>query len=112
MLNCASTIGPRSGTARGKRGSLWLLQLYVAGRSPKSLTAFGNLKRICEEYLPGRYAIELIDLAADPGQAAANRIIAVPTLVRRRPEPVLRVIGDLSNTAKVLAGLDLKAVAA
>ena len=86
----------------------WRFCLYVAGQTPKALTAFENLKTICEEYLAGRYAIEVIDLAADPGRAVRDRIVAVPTLVRRRPTPMQRIIGDLSDTGKVLAGLGLR----
>lgn len=88
----------------------WRLCLYVAGRTPKALTAFENLKRIGEEHLEGRYTIEVIDLAADPGRAIRDRIVAVPTVVRRHPAPVLRVIGDLSSTEKVLAHLGLRSV--
>lgn len=88
----------------------WHFCLYVAGQTPKALTAFENLKRICEERLPGRYTIEVIDLAANPQLAARDQIIAVPTLVRRRPAPVRRVIGDLSSTGKVLTHLGLRSV--
>jgi circadian clock protein KaiB len=88
----------------------WHFCLYVAGQTPKALTAFENLKRICEEYLTGRYMIEVADLVANPQLAARDRIIAVPTLVRRRPTPMKRVIGDLSSTEKVLAGLDIRSV--
>ena len=111
MLTLASTIGTRRPAPSGRRDHHWLFQLYVVGRSPRGLTTFGNLKRICEVHLPGRYTIEVIDLHTNPGLAAENRIIAVPTLIRRSPEPVRRIIGDLSNTAKVLVGLDLKEAA-
>lgn len=90
---------------------VWRLRLYVAGQTPKSLTAFENLKRICEEHLRGRYMIEVIDLMVNPQLAEGDQIIAVPTLIRNLPEPMKRIIGDLSNTEKVLVGLELKQVA-
>ncbi len=85
----------------------FVLRLYVAGQTPKCMRAFSNLKRICEEYLTNRYQIEMIDLMVDPALARGDQILAVPTLVRRRPEPVKKIIGDLSNTHRVLVGLDL-----
>lgn len=85
----------------------FLLRLYVAGMTPKSLTAFSNLKRICEEHLVGRYEIEVIDLRENPRLAAGQEIIAVPTLVRALPEPITRIIGDLSDTERVMVGLQL-----
>ena len=85
-----------------------VLRLYVAGQTPKSLTAFNNLRKICEEHLPGKYTIEVIDLVKNPQLAQGDQIVAVPTLVRRLPEPIKRIIGDLSNTDKTLVGLDLK----
>ncbi|MEN6343134.1 MAG: circadian clock KaiB family protein [Methanospirillum sp.] len=108
MLTRAGTFGTRGPTAPGRREQSWLFQIYVVGRTPKALMALQNLKRICQERVPGRYTIEMIDLLANPELAAENRIIAVPTLIRRSPEPVRRVIGDLSSTAKVLTGLDLE----
>jgi circadian clock protein KaiB len=84
------------------------LRLYVAGQTPKSLLAFKNLKRICEEHLQGRYEIEVIDLVENPQLAHGDQILAVPTLVRRLPEPIKKIIGDLSNTERVLVGLDLQ----
>ena len=87
---------------------IWELRLYVAGQTPKSLTAFANLKRLCEEQLAGRYHIEIIDLALHPQQARADQIVAIPTLIRKLPEPIKKIIGDLSNTDKVLVGLELK----
>ncbi len=83
------------------------LRLYVAGQTPKSVLALANLKRICEEHLKGRYDIEIIDLVASPQLARRDQILAMPTLVRRLPEPIKRIIGDLSNTERVLVGLDL-----
>ena len=85
----------------------FVLRLYVAGQTPKCLRAFSNLKRICEQYLANRYRIEMIDLLDNPSLARGDQILAVPTLVRRVPEPVKKIIGDLSNTRRVLAGLDL-----
>ena len=86
----------------------WLLRLYVAGHTPKSLTAFSNLKRICDEHLSGRYWIEVIDLLKVPELAQSDQIVALPTLVRKLPAPIKRVIGDLSNLERVLVGMDLR----
>ncbi len=86
----------------------WILRLYVAGQTPKSLTAFANLKRICEEHLAGQYRIEIVDLLENPQLAAGDQILAIPTLVRQLPPPVRKIIGDLSNTERVLVGLDLR----
>jgi len=86
------------------------LRLYVAGQTAKSVIAFTNLKRICEMHLAGKYTIELIDLMKNPRLAAGDQIVAVPTLVRRLPEPIKKIIGDLSNEERVLVGLDLEAV--
>jgi circadian clock protein KaiB len=86
----------------------WLLRLYVAGQSPKSIAAFANLKVICEEQLQGRYEIEVIDLLKHPRLAKDDQILAVPTLVRKLPKPMHRIIGDLSDTERVLVGLDLR----
>ncbi len=84
------------------------LRLYVAGQSPKSVAAFENLKAICEEQLKGRYEIEVIDLLKDPRLAKDDQILAIPTLVRKLPPPLRRIIGDLSDTERVLVGLDLR----
>ena len=86
----------------------WELRLYVAGMTPKCLAAFANLKKICEEHLEGRYAIQIIDLLENPKLAQGDQILAIPTLVRKLPEPVRKIIGDLSNTERVLVGLDLR----
>jgi len=91
-----------------KIGETWELRLYVAGPTEKAMRAFDNLKRICEENMPGRYHIEVIDLLKQPQLAAGDQIVAVPTLVRKLPPPLRKVIGDLSNTERVLVGLDLK----
>ena len=85
----------------------WILRLYVAGQTPKSLLALSNLKKICEQHLAGRYHIEVVDLMLNPELARADHIIALPTLVRQLPPPVKKIIGDLSNTEKVLVGLDV-----
>ena len=85
-----------------------ILRLYIAGQTPKSIKAFANLKKICEEHLTGKYRIEVIDLIQNPQLAAGDQILAVPTLVRRLPEPVRRIIGDLSHTERVLVGLDVR----
>jgi len=86
----------------------WELRLYVAGQTAKSLLAFTNLKRICEEHLAGEYRIEIVDLLKNPTLAKGDQILALPTLVRKLPEPVRKIIGDLSNTERVLIGLDLQ----
>jgi circadian clock protein KaiB len=84
------------------------LRLYVAGQTPRCLTAFANLKKICEEHLAGRYDIEIIDLLDRPQLAKGDQIFAIPTLVRKLPQPVRKIIGDLSNIERVLVGLDLR----
>jgi circadian clock protein KaiB len=89
-------------------GQTYELRLYVAGQTPKSILALANLRQICEEHLQGRYAIEVIDLMENPQLAQGDQILAVPTLVRRLPEPIKKIIGDLSNTERVLVGLDLR----
>ena len=89
------------------RSNKWILRLYVAGRTPKAITAFNNLKAICEQQLKGKYIIEVIDLLENPRLARDNQILAVPTLVRKLPLPVRRIIGDLSDRDRVLVGLDL-----
>jgi circadian clock protein KaiB len=93
---------------RPERDEFWHLRLYVAGQSPKSLHAFANLKELCEEYLTGRYEIEVVDLAENPALARSDDILAIPTLVRRLPEPLRKVIGDLSDTERVLVGLRIR----
>jgi circadian clock protein KaiB len=86
----------------------WILRLYVAGRTPRCAAAEANLRRVCEEHLAGRYHIEVVDLLEHPTLAQGDQILAIPTLVRKLPSPVRRIIGDLSNTERVLVGLDLK----
>lgn len=89
-------------------GRNWNLRLYVAGQTPKSIIALANLKRICEEHMEGRYTIEIIDLMDNPQLARRDQIVAIPTLVRELPSPLKRIIGDLSNTERVLVGLDVQ----
>jgi circadian clock protein KaiB len=89
---------------------MWQLRLYVAGQTPKCLTALANLKRICEEHMPGQYELEIIDLLENPHLAQQDNILAIPTLVRKLPEPVRKIIGDLSNRDRVLLGLDVNVV--
>ena len=93
---------------KAPRQPTWELRLYVAGQTAKSLQAFANLKRICEEHLGGKYKIEVVDLMKNPELAKGDQIFAIPTLVRKLPEPVRKIIGDLSNTERVLVGLDLR----
>lgn len=92
----------------GDLASRWNLRLYVAGQTPRSITAFQNLKNICEEYLKGKYHIEVIDLMENPTLARGDQILAIPTLVRKLPQPIRKIIGDLSNTERVLVGLDIQ----
>jgi circadian clock protein KaiB len=99
---------PAGMAADGSGDETWELRLYVAGRSAKSLTAFANLKKICEEHLKGHYTIEVIDLLEKPQLASGEQIVAIPTLVRRLPEPIRKIVGDLSNTEKTLVGLQLR----
>ncbi len=87
---------------------VWVLKLYVAGHSPKSVTAFKNLKEICEKHLKNKYEIKIIDLLKDPQLGKGDQILAIPTLIRQLPEPVKKIIGDLSMEEKVLVGLDLQ----
>jgi circadian clock protein KaiB len=86
----------------------WALRLYTAGQSPKSLAALANLKRVCEEHLAGRYSIEVVDLMKNPRLAKDDQIVAIPTLVRKLPEPLRRIVGDLSDSERTLVGLQLK----
>lgn len=98
--------GPTSPDGQGQE--MFELRLYVAGRSPKSVQAIENLRRVCEQYLPGRYHVELVDLLEHPKLARGDEIIAVPTLVRRLPEPIRKIIGDLSDTEQLLVGLQMR----
>ena len=88
----------------------WELRLYVAGQTPKSIRAFANLKKFCEEHVAGKYSIEIIDLLKNPKLARGDQIVAIPTLVRKVPQPIRKIIGDLSNTERVIVGLDIRSV--
>lgn len=87
---------------------VWNLRLYVAGQTPRSIAAFANLKRLCEEHLSGRYNIEVVDLVKHPQLAAGDQIVAIPTLVRKLPEPLRKIVGDLRDTERALVGLQLR----
>jgi circadian clock protein KaiB len=99
------TTPPAEGLDTGKT---WSLRLYVAGQTPKSLEAFANLKKICEEHLRGCYDIEVIDLQENPHLARQDQILAIPTLIRKLPEPIKKIIGTLADTERVLVGLDIR----
>ncbi|HSW30231.1 MAG TPA: circadian clock KaiB family protein [Longimicrobiales bacterium] len=103
----SKVIRRKKAAAKGG-GDTWILRLYVAGQTPKAIAAFKNLTVICEQQLEGKYSIEVIDLLEHPQLARDHQILAVPTLVRELPEPVRNIIGDLSNTERVLVGLDLR----
>lgn len=90
------------------RADFWDLKLYVAGQTPKSVAALANLKKFCEEHLQGKYRIEVVDLVENPRLARSDQILAIPTLVRRLPSPIRKIIGDLSNNERVLVGLDVQ----
>jgi len=87
---------------------IWEPRLYVAGQSPKSVAAFANLKKLCEEHLAGKYTIEVVDLLEQPQLAAGDQIVAIPTLVRKLPQPLRKIVGDLSNRERTLVGLQLR----
>ena len=101
---------PMTSVTNEAPAEVWELRLYVAGQTPKSLAAFANLKRICEEHLRGQYQIEVIDLMQNPHLAREDQILAIPTLVRKLPEPLRKIIGDLSNKERVLLGLDVRPI--
>ena len=109
-MNLPETVKPAETPAEQSRQpeEFWELRLYVAGKSPKSCAAIENLKRICEEHLDGKYRIEVIDLVENPTLARGDQIVAIPTLVRKLPNPLRRVIGDLSNTERALVGLQIR----
>jgi circadian clock protein KaiB len=110
MLTAKTKTRVRPGKPKARKPVAWNLRLYVAGQTPKSIRAFANLKVLCEEHLKGCYQIEVIDLREHPQLARGDQIVAVPTLVRRLPQPVRTVIGDLSNSVRLLVGLDLRKV--
>jgi circadian clock protein KaiB len=103
-----SSVSEGEEAAEDAEGQTYNLRLYVAGQTPKSIEAFKNLRRICDEHLAGRYHIEVIDLMENPQLAKGDQILAIPTLVRKLPTPLKKIIGDLSNTERVLVGLDLR----
>ncbi len=94
---------------KAPKEEFWELRLYVAGQTPNSMKALANLKKLAEEHLKGKYTIEIVDLIKNPQLAAGDQILAIPTLVRKLPEPIRKIIGDLSNTERVLVGLDIRA---
>ena len=108
MDDVARTVQPGTGAEATSGEEVYILRLYVAGQTRKSLAAFANLKKICEENLAGQYRIEVIDLLENPQLAKGDQILAIPTLVRKLPPPLKKIIGDLSNTERVLVGLDLR----
>lgn len=108
MINSAIPQPLKAHAAAGGNPDIWELRLYVAGRTPKSVAAFANLKKLCDEHLPGRYTIEVIDLVQHPQLAAGDEIVAIPTLVRKLPEPLRKIVGDLRNTERTLVGLQLR----
>ena len=101
-------LSENDGATPSPESKAYQLRLYVAGKTPKSILALTNLKQICEDHLHGRYEIEIIDLLENPQLAQGDQILALPTLVRRLPEPIKKIIGDLSNKERVLVGLDLR----
>ena len=107
----ATKVSQKAPGSKKPKPEHWKLRLYVAGQTARSITAFANLKGLCEEHLAGRYQIEVIDLLKQPQLAQGDQIIAIPTLVRKLPEPIKRVVGDLSNLERVLVGMDLQEVA-
>ena len=102
-----STAGTAPGVEPPATEEVVELRLYVAGQTPKSIAALANLRRVCEEHLPGRHVIEVVDLLQEPARARADQIVAIPTLVRRLPEPIRKVIGTLADTERVLVGLQI-----
>lgn len=109
-MTAGKTTGRKKATRKPVKAAdeIWTLRLYVAGQTTKSMLAFANLKKICEEHLPGKYTIEVIDLLENPKLASGHQILAIPMLVRQLPEPIRKIVGDLSDTERVLVGLDLR----
>lgn len=107
-MNGFASGAPTGDNAPANPADKWELRLYTAGQTPKSVLAFNNLKRICEQYMPGRYHIEVVDLMQNPRLAKEDQIVAIPTLVRKLPEPLRKIIGDLSDTERTLVGLQLR----
>jgi circadian clock protein KaiB len=107
-MNSSESPQPLSEVQAPADPDRWELRLYVAGQTARSVAAFDNLKRLCEEHLPGKYRIEVVDLLQHPQLARGDQIVAIPTLVRKLPEPIRKVIGDLSNVERTLVGLQLR----
>ena len=103
-----SAPAEKKSSAKHPGEETWELRLYVAGQTSKSVTAFANLKKICEQHITGKYHIEVIDLLKNPALAKGDQILAIPTLVRKLPVPIRKILGDLSDTERVLVGLDLR----
>jgi circadian clock protein KaiB len=101
-------MNARNARTENETTEKWDLRLYTAGQTPKSLAAVRNLKKVCDEHLPGRYTIEIVDLMANPRLAKDHQIVAIPTLVRKLPAPIRKIIGDLSNVERTLVGLELR----
>lgn len=110
IMKAAKNTTAETASEKREPTKKWELRLYVAGQTPKSVAAFANLKNICETHMPGQFHIELIDLLKNPGLAKGDQILAIPTLVRKLPVPIRKIIGDLSNTDRVLIGLDLRPI--
>jgi len=108
MNNSSQLTEYTAPTETDQETETWELRLYIAGATPRSVAAFANLKKVCEIHLPGRYQIEVIDLMQNPQLAAGDQIVAIPTLVRKLPEPLRRIVGDLSNAERTLVGLQLR----
>ena len=110
MTRAAKTQRPRAGASKARPvpTPMWELRLYIAGRTAKAMAALANLQKICDERLTGKYRIEVIDLLRNPALGRGDQILAIPTLVRKLPNPVKKIIGDLSNAQRVLVGLDIK----
>jgi circadian clock protein KaiB len=103
-----SPIRKRSSAKKKADGEVWNLRLYIAGQTGRSQAALENLREVCEQHLKGRYRIEVVDLRENPQLASGDQILAVPTLVRKLPQPIKKIVGDLSQTERVLVGLDLR----
>jgi circadian clock protein KaiB len=103
-------LKPNGATGEAMANDRWQLRLYIAGKTAKSVAALDNLQKLCEEHMPGRYEIEVIDLMENPQLARGDQIVAIPTLVRKLPEPMRKIIGDLSNTERTLVGLQLRSL--
>lgn len=103
-------LGKSTGKSKPEKPEVWKLRLYIAGQTPKSIRAINNLNVVCEKHLKGRYRIEVIDLLENPHMARGGQIVAVPTLERKLPEPLRRIIGDLSDTERVLIGMEMQPI--